>query len=68
MSPISPSASSSSEPSAFQRAFAACPLVAILRGLQPTEAVEIGQVLYEAGFRFRFNLLQFGFFNNKRWF
>ena len=51
MSPISPSATSSSGQSAFQRAFASCPLVAILRGIQPAEAVEIGQALYEAGFR-----------------
>ena len=27
------------------------PLVAILRGLQPTEAVSVAQVLYDAGFR-----------------
>ena len=27
------------------------PLVAILRGLQPTEAVAVGQVLFDAGFR-----------------
>jgi len=32
-------------------AMAACPLVAILRGLQPHEAVEIGTALVEAGFR-----------------
>ena len=29
----------------------ALPLVAILRGLRPAEAVEIGQTLYGAGFR-----------------
>ncbi|ACR27714.1 2-dehydro-3-deoxy-6-phosphogalactonate aldolase [Burkholderia glumae] len=33
------------------RAFAACPLVAIMRGLTPAEAVEHGQALVEAGFR-----------------
>jgi len=37
--------------SAFQRAFASCPLVAILRGIEPAEAVAIGQALYDAGFR-----------------
>ena len=32
-------------------AFSQCPLVAILRGVQPAEAVEIGRALLEAGFR-----------------
>ncbi|SFU45056.1 2-dehydro-3-deoxy-6-phosphogalactonate aldolase [Pseudoduganella namucuonensis] len=35
----------------FENAFQALPLVAILRGLRPEEAVDIGAVLYEAGFR-----------------
>lgn len=35
----------------FERAFDALPLVAILRGLRPDEAEEIGAALYEAGFR-----------------
>lgn len=34
----------------FDRAFAACPLVAILRGLTPTEAPAIGDALVDAGF------------------
>lgn len=33
------------------RALAALPLVAILRGLRPEEAVEIGESLFDAGFR-----------------
>jgi 2-dehydro-3-deoxyphosphogalactonate aldolase len=33
------------------RAFAACPLIAILRGVTHTEAAEHGRALYEAGFR-----------------
>ncbi|WP_186271416.1 2-dehydro-3-deoxy-6-phosphogalactonate aldolase [Burkholderia gladioli] len=33
------------------RVFAACPLIAILRGLRPEEAVEHGTALVEAGFR-----------------
>ncbi|MBI0326363.1 2-dehydro-3-deoxy-6-phosphogalactonate aldolase [Burkholderia plantarii] len=33
------------------RAFAACPLVAIMRGLTPAEAVGHGEALVEAGFR-----------------
>jgi len=37
--------------SPFQAAFAALPLVAILRGIQPHEAEGIGAALYEAGFR-----------------
>jgi 2-dehydro-3-deoxyphosphogalactonate aldolase len=32
-------------------AFAACPLIAILRGVTPADAAEHGQALYEAGFR-----------------
>jgi len=35
----------------FDRAFATLPLVAILRGLKPVEAEEVGVTLYEAGFR-----------------
>jgi 2-dehydro-3-deoxyphosphogalactonate aldolase len=35
----------------FSQALAACPLVAILRGLRPDEAVPVGQVLVDAGFR-----------------
>ena len=35
----------------FEAAFAALPLVAILRGVKPDEAVPIGQALVEAGFR-----------------
>jgi len=34
----------------FAEAFAACPLVAILRGLTPDEAVPIGDALVDAGF------------------
>jgi 2-dehydro-3-deoxyphosphogalactonate aldolase len=34
----------------FQDAFAACPLVAILRGVQPDECLAIGQSLVGAGF------------------
>ena len=34
----------------FTAAMAACPLVAILRGLQPDEAVEVGLALVENGF------------------
>ncbi|GGC09586.1 2-dehydro-3-deoxy-6-phosphogalactonate aldolase [Pseudoduganella buxea] len=36
---------------AFHSAFASLPLVAILRGLRPQEAVDIGKALYDAGFR-----------------
>lgn len=32
-------------------ALAACPIIAILRGVLPDEAVEIGEALYEAGVR-----------------
>jgi 2-dehydro-3-deoxyphosphogalactonate aldolase len=35
----------------FERAFAALPLVAILRGLRPEEAVPVGRALADAGFR-----------------
>jgi 2-dehydro-3-deoxyphosphogalactonate aldolase len=35
----------------LQKAMAALPLVAILRGLEPVEALAIGEVLVEAGFR-----------------
>ncbi len=34
----------------FEAAFAACPLVAILRGLTPGEAPAVGDALAEAGF------------------
>lgn len=37
-------------PSNFQNALAACPLVAILRGLKPDEALDVGAALVEAGF------------------
>jgi 2-dehydro-3-deoxyphosphogalactonate aldolase len=33
------------------KAFAACPLIAILRGITPAEAADHGRALYEAGFR-----------------
>ncbi|MDR5737515.1 MULTISPECIES: 2-dehydro-3-deoxy-6-phosphogalactonate aldolase [unclassified Caballeronia] len=33
------------------KAFAACPLIAILRGVTPADAAEHGRALYEAGFR-----------------
>jgi Entner-Doudoroff aldolase len=36
---------------AFDAALATCPLVAILRGIQPGEAVEVGDALYDAGIR-----------------
>jgi 2-dehydro-3-deoxyphosphogalactonate aldolase len=35
----------------FRDALAQCPLAAILRGIEPAEAVEIGRVLFDAGFR-----------------
>lgn len=35
----------------FQTALAQCGLIAILRGVRPDEARDIGQVLYESGFR-----------------
>ena len=34
---------------AFDQAFAACPLIAILRGLHPDEAVAVGEALVAAG-------------------
>jgi len=37
-------------PADFTAAFARCPLVAILRGLTPGEADEVGEALVEAGF------------------
>jgi len=33
----------------FDKAFAQCPLIAILRGLHPDESVAIGEALVEAG-------------------
>lgn len=36
---------------AFETAWATLPLVAILRGVEPHEAVDIGQALYAEGFR-----------------
>ncbi|KND56249.1 2-dehydro-3-deoxyphosphogalactonate aldolase [Candidatus Paraburkholderia kirkii] len=36
---------------ALAKAFAACPLIAILRGVTPAEAADHGRALYEAGFR-----------------
>lgn len=38
-------------PSAFERAFSALPLVAILRGVRPSEVEPIALALYDAGFR-----------------
>lgn len=35
----------------FEDALAACPLIAILRGLTPQESVPVGRVLVDAGFR-----------------
>lgn len=35
----------------FEAAFAACPLIAILRGITPAEAEGVGEVLVAAGFR-----------------
>jgi 2-dehydro-3-deoxyphosphogalactonate aldolase len=35
----------------LSKAFAACPLIAILRGITPAEAADHARVLYEAGFR-----------------
>ena len=35
----------------FRSYFSACPLVAIIRGVQPSEAEEIGAALFEAGIR-----------------
>lgn len=36
--------------SAFEAAFSKMPLIAILRGIRPDEAVEVGEALVEAGF------------------
>jgi 2-dehydro-3-deoxyphosphogalactonate aldolase len=35
----------------FEAALAACPLIAILRGIRPEEALGVGDALLEAGFR-----------------
>ena len=35
----------------FQRHFAACPLVAIIRGVRPEEAEAVGDAIFEAGIR-----------------
>ena len=37
--------------SRFEDAFAACPLIAILRGIRPDEVVAAGEALWEAGLR-----------------
>lgn len=42
---------SSTSPNRFDAAFAALPLVAILRGVKPGEVLAIAQTLYDAGFR-----------------
>ncbi|MCG8358932.1 MAG: 2-dehydro-3-deoxy-6-phosphogalactonate aldolase [Kiloniellales bacterium] len=35
----------------FDEAFASMPMVAILRGLRPAQALEVGRILFEASFR-----------------
>lgn len=35
----------------FEAALSSCPLIAILRGIEPEQALDIGQALYEEGFR-----------------
>ena len=35
----------------FRRHFGECPLVAIIRGVQPAEAEDVGRALYDAGIR-----------------
>ena len=35
----------------FNDALAACPLIAVLRGIQPNEAADVGHALFDAGFR-----------------
>ena len=44
-------ASTATTTATFERAFAALPLVAILRGLKPDEALAVGGALVDAGFR-----------------
>jgi 2-dehydro-3-deoxyphosphogalactonate aldolase len=46
-----PSAAAAAARSAFDAAFATLPLVAILRGIRPDEAVAVGRALVEAGWR-----------------
>jgi 2-dehydro-3-deoxyphosphogalactonate aldolase len=38
-------------PALFRKCFASCPLIAILRGVEPADAAEIGGALIEAGIR-----------------
>src|SRR3954451_18592728 len=38
-------------PARFRKLLAECPLVAILRGIEPSQAVSIGQALVSAGLR-----------------
>jgi 2-dehydro-3-deoxyphosphogalactonate aldolase len=49
--PDTATASTATTAAAFERAFAALPLVAILRGLKPDEALAVGGALVDAGFR-----------------